>query len=722
MITPEVRSFVKQSRTSGKSDTEIKQTLMGNGWNAADADEAIRDEVATPAAPAAPAVPVIPQFSAVSFSEPRPHHKKRNVLIVAGIAILVLIVGATAYGYSRGAWPFGSSDATLVAGLSDHIGKIDWTMYKSELSLKSEPRDADATPLDSSLLGLPIDDYMFSFLGSDSSIVITASGISQTKDSTNRGIKSELSGVANLGDLHVEAAADFVSKDDTFYIRVNKFPSLFTDLGPIKEKWVGLSAKDVASTSGFSASSFLTEIAKTSNSQGNRAAEVTKQVLSLYKIATEESFITLARSGSNGRAHLFRASIDPSHASDFYQRATTELATAYGTSSIMTYDRATAEYVASPEFAKTLQYLQNNLDLEIGIDSVTGYPASIMGNLRIVVPNSKANTQIRLVFSTELSNVNKSSDIEAPSDVLSFEDAMIALSGKTKEEYLADQQISQVRTLRYDLSSFKSDFGVYPESLNDLTLTYNQAAQKYDKNGTTPWSWSPGSSYGDYPINVSVPVDVYSKAAYSYQRVGTDYHVIYTVRTPASAADSSSFTYDQYTLGQVANGLNTATSKTMSIEGDLLPTPSSPSSENLPSGSIFEEGRDANRISDMATLKSSLSLYLADVPDPVLCKAGTIYSSDKGTTATDGTGWLPVNLQSVSSGSPISRLPQDPVNKGSHVYRYSCDPSTLTFELDTDVESSRYGYAGSGDVESTDGGNDTKLYEVGTTPGLKLLP
>ncbi len=44
---------------------------------------------------------------------------------------------------------------------------------------------------------------------------------------------------------------------------------------------------------------------------------------------------------------------------------------------------------------------------------------------------------------------------------------------------------------------------------------------------------------------------------------------------------------------------------------------------------------------------------------------------------TDGTGWIPVNLQNLSAGSPVSFLPVDPINQSSSglYYIYSTDGS-----------------------------------------------
>lgn len=164
---------------------------------------------------------------------------------------------------------------------------------------------------------------------------------------------------------------------------------------------------------------------------------------------------------------------------------------------------------------------------------------------------------------------------------------------------------------------------------------------------------------------------------------------------------------------------------------------------------LFAQARDSQRISDMTSLRSALSLYLATVGSPSLgsCPAsgnvigrGTATPSDVmineglfGTAATstfattssnrsiDGYGWVDVNLGAVPGGSPLSVLPIDPVNNSTYFYGYACENINKTFELNANMESVRYASGGGDDdVESTDGGNRPGLYEVGTDPGLDL--
>ncbi|HEX8994145.1 MAG TPA: type II secretion system protein [Candidatus Paceibacterota bacterium] len=188
----------------------------------------------------------------------------------------------------------------------------------------------------------------------------------------------------------------------------------------------------------------------------------------------------------------------------------------------------------------------------------------------------------------------------------------------------------------------------------------------------------------------------------------------------------------------------------------------------------LKKSRDAQRISDLATLKTALGLVLTASSTPYLgtvsgtdyCLNGNataqIFYSYNGTTChpttvtagadangsfvaagsdgkcvttpsnIDGTGWLPVNFTWLPGGSPISNLPVDPVNTITNtgavtgtdlVYRYACQstggtkPSNV-FEVDATLESQAYTVTDP--KPANDGGDSSTYYEVGTD--LKLLP
>lgn len=192
---------------------------------------------------------------------------------------------------------------------------------------------------------------------------------------------------------------------------------------------------------------------------------------------------------------------------------------------------------------------------------------------------------------------------------------------------------------------------------------------------------------------------------------------------------------------------------------------------------LLKKSRDAQRISDLSTLKTALAIYTTSTQSPKLagatntaCKFGSgagaylatskIYYSlpsespitdsvlDGGSAgqpaaaqvalaalgSTDATGWLPVNFETLNGGSPIASLPVDPINiitnlnavsgvavgttPPDYVYRYACNGTSLTYEIDAILESDSY-TTGTDNKMVKDGGNNAAYYEFGTN--LKIL-
>ncbi len=126
---------------------------------------------------------------------------------------------------------------------------------------------------------------------------------------------------------------------------------------------------------------------------------------------------------------------------------------------------------------------------------------------------------------------------------------------------------------------------------------------------------------------------------------------------------------------------------------------------------LLAQARDSQRISDMNALKAAISLYLTDVTTPSLgaCSTavgvagrtfttapttgsfvGPVGADTTGTRVTTGAGWVDVNFGSISGGSPLAVLPIDPTNSGDNVYRYACNQTARTFELNACLQSSKY--------------------------------
>jgi prepilin-type N-terminal cleavage/methylation domain-containing protein len=140
---------------------------------------------------------------------------------------------------------------------------------------------------------------------------------------------------------------------------------------------------------------------------------------------------------------------------------------------------------------------------------------------------------------------------------------------------------------------------------------------------------------------------------------------------------------------------------------------------------LLAQSRDANRVSDLATLNSAIGLYQTDVPTGSLGTSSVIYTSlpDASSTCgtqglltlpasdtyncasptsyrtTNGTGWIPLDFNQISSGSPFGSLPTDPTNQSSSGLYYTYTTNGSQYELTASMESQKYQNA----IVSTDG-------------------
>jgi prepilin-type N-terminal cleavage/methylation domain-containing protein len=156
---------------------------------------------------------------------------------------------------------------------------------------------------------------------------------------------------------------------------------------------------------------------------------------------------------------------------------------------------------------------------------------------------------------------------------------------------------------------------------------------------------------------------------------------------------------------------------------------------------LLAQSRDANRISDMATLQSATSLLLVDSPSASLGNASSVYIAIPDTSITCGNlglptlfsgysygcasttlyrntnsyGWIPLNFANISGGSPVGTLPVDPVNQTSSNLYYTYTGSNGQYVFSAFMESQKYAK-----IMETTGGVDSALYEMGT--GITTFP
>jgi len=156
---------------------------------------------------------------------------------------------------------------------------------------------------------------------------------------------------------------------------------------------------------------------------------------------------------------------------------------------------------------------------------------------------------------------------------------------------------------------------------------------------------------------------------------------------------------------------------------------------------LLKQTRDSKRVSSLKSLNNALNIFQATRSSASMGTSSIIYISipDSSTTCanlglpalpsgytyacstsanyrkTDGTGWIPVNFNSLDIGSPISSLPIDPTNTTSTGLFFSYVVGS-SWEFVGGMESSKY----QTDAAQVDGGTSITSFEIGSA--LSLTP
>jgi prepilin-type N-terminal cleavage/methylation domain-containing protein len=148
---------------------------------------------------------------------------------------------------------------------------------------------------------------------------------------------------------------------------------------------------------------------------------------------------------------------------------------------------------------------------------------------------------------------------------------------------------------------------------------------------------------------------------------------------------------------------------------------------------LLKQARDTQRMQDLNGIHNALMFYVVSTTSPTFgetlnscvdtADGGACGDSKTATTnttrTTGGAGWVGVDLDELTGGSPLSTLPVDPVNTTTYHYCYDGDDASNTWELNTILESAKFMTAE--DKDGTDGGDAPGAFEIGNDPSLNLI-
>ncbi len=121
---------------------------------------------------------------------------------------------------------------------------------------------------------------------------------------------------------------------------------------------------------------------------------------------------------------------------------------------------------------------------------------------------------------------------------------------------------------------------------------------------------------------------------------------------------------------------------------------------------MLKQARDATRLSDFAAINSIIPLLLVESGSFVgtwwysstTCTAvgdhptTGLPCSVNASTTINGSGWITVDFTGLTGGSPLARLPLDPVNDVTNFYAWRSDVSEGVYGIYVKMESERYDF------------------------------
>ncbi|MFA6354575.1 MAG: hypothetical protein WCX12_02750 [Candidatus Paceibacterota bacterium] len=643
MASKELIDYIKQTLSQGFPEEQIRKELLGAGWLLGDINEAFgsvksptqtqppsqirspqtsvypsnqpiqvnksqptaspisdtkRDPLSSPFLSTPSTNQPVNQFSNTAFNTPK---KSKLGLIIAIIAVVLILGGGVAYAYTQKLWFFAPSvsDEQLVGKLFENIKGISSASYNLSLLLETATRDPNIQPVSST----PEIDSSLSNLGTDSKFSFKISGDSQKQTSTENHFKINAD-VKITDGLSFAGEAEFLNKNSSTYLKLNQLPPLPIpgfDLGKITNKWIKIDNESFADLAGFPPTAILP--AANLDSNANSGNQVSESLKSFFDLTQKQSLLVFGKSvkEKNGDAdtYHYKLTIDKTKIIPFYQELGKEINAKFGDSSPFKIDEQFLAAFQGPDFDKSFDYLSKNSSFDLWVDPITALPQKLSFVFKIAPDSSVTDLkdkQVVISANLELSNINQPVTITEPTEFLSSDDLALALSGLTKEQYQIEKQTNNIEELRATLARFRKLAGIYPDSLDKLTITGDDililnpksTLLKPNKASSTdycdyfigtggtyydefmPSSYSPSPTCGNLKFTKSVPQDAYTKTPYTYTKVGDDYKLTYTITFPAvstSTATSTDNTAEfNLRLKKYKNGTNTATKLWLSQE------------------------------------------------------------------------------------------------------------------------------------------------------------
>ncbi|MSU54926.1 MAG: hypothetical protein EXS46_00095 [Candidatus Taylorbacteria bacterium] len=380
---------------------------------------------------------------------------------------------------------------------------------------------------------------------------------------------------------------------DNLFARVNKVPSVFSsfvDFSKIIGLWIKMTPQDIAN-SDYSPFSKLTADGATEEIYNNAKILASEQIKLFVEIANDEKALVInglpVKEKLDGvSVYKYDLKLERTRIVNFYKRLVRDFENRFGGRSFVVSSPEILAYLDSPAFTQIFDYLNQNNFLTLWADE-KGFPVKFVYTMRFVPKDEVSRMkekQVSLSFGVKLSDINKPIILSEPTNTMSFADATTALTGMSKEDYLAKKEETAVKKIREALNVYKILFNRYPVSLSELTtinVIPNKAETKENKISTPVVEEYVGDKayyekiYNNTQILKTVPLDAYTNSPFAYSKSGNGYKLAYTLTHSAYKQGSSlsplfdidySNPKQQKIILRYVEGLNTANELNLSVE------------------------------------------------------------------------------------------------------------------------------------------------------------
>ncbi len=528
---------------------------------------------------------------------PQAPSKKWLWWAVGGIVVLGL-VGSGYLAYSRGyiRLPFLSpQNEGLFEKMIESISDIKSAQYSLRVNLTAEQRQGNTQPLftkqDTNINGSLFGDETGGFAAGllslyDPDTILKSipadikfdGGVTFSFEADKNLDQSDallkLDGTYSGSDSSVAVDLEARKIGKNVYGVINKFPSFFfIDVSALKGKWVAITPEDdtgIISETTFEQTDTKQAVEKLKS--GLRTA-LQKGVFTVERQLTAETVAGV-------RSERYRIVFHSEKLSEVYQALISERQSKGEDTKQL---QGVLDNLKKRETADLLKRMADSSVFDIWVDRTNGILRQAQWTLIVVPPDEiekLKGKQFRSVLKLTLEHVNEKVKIEKPDSTIPYDEAARLLSGMTKEEQLAQKQISRIGTLQQVLKAYIKATRTSPDSLDQLTpkmrelndackqraeqrkVNANANKNASSTNGDPAYNYETDYNcylYGSYEKKTVNVTDTYTGKSFSYTKDGDDFRVTYELRI----ADSQQLSYYKETY---ADGTNTMNSKDVSLE------------------------------------------------------------------------------------------------------------------------------------------------------------